>query len=218
MNAQRGHALLDSLLGLGLGLLILQALLEVLACAQQAARQQRLLARQLQAGAAADTLLRAVVAASGRRGAPDQPPAPASVPQAWLRMRADARGLRLHSAFVADATPGACGEAPSRTPVRRAYRVSPGGAGKLRCALDEHPAQPMVEAITAWDARLLEARGPEAAPRWRRVAAAEGVDGVDWRRVELLQLRLSGARAPAPAGPAAECWIALPALGWEPAA
>ncbi len=216
----RGSSLPGCLLGLGLGLLVLQALLDVVASAHQTLHTQRLLLRRQESEAMAQQLLRAVAEASRRpSGAADSRPPRGRPPQSLpLEARPGPQGEVLEASFVADGAPGACGEAAPAAGSTHRYRLDIDSAGTLRCALDGHAPQPVVDGLGAWELEFVELRDgacasstPSCAPRLRRVRAAQVLD---WNRVVLMRARLrmtSAAPSLAPAA-VAQSWVALPLL------
>ena len=119
---------------------------------------------------------------------------------------------------MADGAPGACGEAAPAAGSTHRYRLDIDSAGTLRCALDGHAPQPLVDGLGAWELEFVELRdgacaptAPSCGPRLRRVRAAQVLD---WNRVVLMRARLrmtSPAPSLAPAA-AAQSWVALPLL------
>lgn len=207
MIRQRGAGLLDALVGLALGLLVLQGLVAALGSALRAARDQRDALLQREASELLPQVLRDVIAASGIQGRPGPETAPA------LRVAADADGDLLEARFLAAGPPeasGACGEAPRTGADRHSYRLRLDVTGTLRCSVDGEPSRPLADRVGRWRLELLEARGSAEAPRLRLVEPAQVRD---WRRVSLVRAHLS---PHAPAGtPAQSYWLAPPALDPE---
>ena len=216
----RGSSLPGCLLGMGLGLLVLQALLDVVASAHQALLAQRLSLRRQESEALAQQLLRAVAEASRRQSGatdsrlPQGQPARSRPLDAW----SVPQGEVLEASFVADGAPSACGEAAPAAGSTHRYRLDIDPAGTLRCALDGHAPQPVVDGLGSWELEFVELRAgacastaPSCAPRLRRVRAAQVLD---WNRVVLMRARLR-MRSPAPSldpATAAQSWVALPLL------
>lgn len=208
MKRQRGASLAGCLLGLGLGLLVLQALLDVVASAHHALQAQRLALRRQESEALAQQLLRAVAEAS-RRGQDAQ--ADSAAPA--LAVRPGPGGEVLEANFVAGAAPGACGEAAQPEGGVHRYRLDIDAAGTLRCRLDAHAPQPLADGFGAWELEFVELRGGPCAtqaagcsPRLRRVRAPQVQD---WNHVVLMRARLRGP-APRAASGAPQSWVALP--------
>ena len=219
----RGSSLPGCLLGMGLGLLVLQALLDVVASAHQTLHTQRLLLRRQESEALVQQLLRAVAEASRRQAGPAGSRPPQGLPPRIrpLDARSDPQGEVLEASFVADGAPGACGEAAPAAGSTHRYRLDIDSAGTLRCALDGHAPQPVVDGLGAWEFEFIELRAgacastaASCAPRLRRVRAAQVLD---WNRVVLMRVRLRMS-SPAPSldpAAAAQSWVALPLLRRE---
>lgn len=210
MRRERGASLAGCLLGLGLGLLVLQALLDVVASAHHALQAQRLALRRQESEALAQQLLRAVAEASRRGGGP-QADGASGAPA--LTVRPGPGGELLEANFVADAAPGACGEAAQPEGSAHRYRLDIDGAGTLRCRLDAHAPQPLADGLGAWELEFVELRGASCAaeaagctPRLRRVRAPQVQD---WNQVLLMRARLRGP-APGSRPGAPQSWVALP--------
>ncbi len=219
MKRMLGTSLPGCLLGLGLGLLVLQALLDVVASAHQALQTQRLALRRQESEGIARQIVGAVAEAS-RRQAPC--PEACDARSQPLAAHPGAQGEVLESRFIADGAPGACGEAAPALGTAHRYRLDIDGSGTLRCALDGHAPQPLADGLGAWELEFVELRGevcaPDAAPcrpMLRRVTATQVRD---WSRVVLLRAR-SRSAPPAPPGPPGspppelEFWVSLPLLG-----
>ncbi len=216
MRRMLGASLPGCLLGLGLGLLVLQALLDVVASAHQALQTQRLELRRQESEGIARQMLGAVAEASRRQALHA---AGADAGARALAVHPGAQGEVLEARFIADGAPGACGEAAPAAGTEHRYRLDVDGAGTLRCALDGHAPQPLADGLGAWELEFVELRGepcaPDAAacrPTLRRVPAA-GVR--DWSRVVLMHARprKHPPGPPAPPPPAMPSWVALPLLG-----
>lgn len=207
MSRQRGAGLLDALVGLALGLLVLQGLIAALGSALRAAQEQRDALLQREAGELLPQVLREVIAASGTRGQPGPEAAPA------LRVTADADGELLEARFLTAGPPGvggACGEAPRTGAGLHRYRLRLDASGTLRCGVDGEASRPLADRVGRWRLELLEARGSAEAPRLRLVDPAQVRD---WRRVSLVRAHVSPYAA---AGtPARSYWMAPPALDPE---
>ncbi len=206
MKRQRGHGLASCLLGLALGLLVLQALFDTLACVRQTLLRQRLQLDALQAQDIAQALLRAVARAPARGSAAGGDAASAHQPPLQVAVSRDPAGEVLHADFVADGAPGACGEAQPVDGRHHAYRLRVDASGVLQCGVDGWSPQPVTDGLGRWRLDVIEDRGAPAAPRLRRVAAAQVHD---WRRVLLLRACLIGP-AGAPGQPACH-WVDLAA-------
>ena len=216
MKPMLGASLPGCLLGLGLGLLVMQALLDVVASAHQALHTQRLALRRQEAEGVARQMLSAVAEASRRQALSAARP---EAPSQALAAHPGEQGEVLEARFVADGAPGACGEAAPAAGTSHRYRLDIDGAGSLRCALDGHAPQPLADGLGAWELEFVELRGEPCAPAaapcrplLRRVPAT-GVR--DWSRVVLMHARPRshppGPSAPSP--PALSSWVALPLLG-----
>lgn len=210
MKRQRGASLAGCLLGLGLGLLVLQALLDVVASAHHALQAQRLALRRQESEAVAQQLLRAVAEASRRGQGTQADPAAGA---AALAARPGPGGEVLEANFVADGAPGACGEAVQPEGSAHRYRLDIDAAGTLRCRLDAHAPQPLADGLGVWELEFVELRGgpcaaetPGCTPRLRRVRAPQVQD---WNHVVLMRARLRGPAPRSRAG-APQSWVALP--------
>lgn len=208
MTRQRGAGLLDALVGLALGLLVLQGLVAALGSALRAAQDQRDALLRREASELLPQVLREVIAVSGSQGQPG----PDAAPALRVTVAADAEGdlHLLEARFLAAGPPGAggaCGEAPRSRGGRHSYRLGLDAGGTLRCSVDGEPARPLADRVGRWRLDLLETRGSADAPRLRLVDPSHVRD---WRRVSLLRARLI-TRAPAGA-PAQSYWIAPPVL------
>ena len=208
MKPQRGSTLASCLLGLALGLLVLQALFDTLACVRQTLLRQRAQLDALQAQDIAQALLRAVAQAPARGFAAEADASPAQQPalQAWVSH--EAADDVLHADFVADGTAGACGEAQPADGRRHAFHLRIDASGTLQCGVDGRSPQPVTDALAGWRLDFIEQRGCAAAPRLRRVDSAQVRD---WRHVRLLRACLA-APADAPDRPACH-WVQLDAPG-----
>ncbi len=189
MRSERGAGLLECLVGLALGLLVLQALVDALARAAQAVQAQRAALLQREAQDILHEVVRAVIEASG-----PPPPSGAAPAQPRLAVAPGAAGERLQVGLRARATRGLCGDASLDQAVHHVHHLDLDRAGTLRCAVDHGVAQPLADHLGRWRLHAVEASGPAHAPRWRMLEAARVRD---WRRVVLLQITL---RAPPPPG------------------
>lgn len=201
---QRGAGLVGCLAGLSLGLLVLQAMLELVTCAQQVLLARVQLLRLQEAQDIAQTVLQAVAQAS--RGQPGTPSADA--PDEPLRVLPGAAGGVLRARFVADGAPGACGETALAPDGTHTYRLDIDPSGTLRCAVDGHVAQPLADGLGAWELEFVESRGSAQAPRLRNCAASQVRD---WNRIVLMRACLRAQRArPGTAQSAPACaWVTL---------
>lgn len=205
---QRGAGLLDGLLGLALGLLVLQGLVDALSCAWRTLQAQREALLQREARELLPQLLRAVVDASRTRARPGENPVQ-PVPHG-LRVLAAAGGPVLEARFAGDAAPGACGEAPRDGPIPRSYRLAWDAAGTLHCSVDLGTPRPMLDGGGPWELEFVETTGTPGAQRLR-IVRAEQVR--DWQRVALMHARLpEPARAARPSPPCLDHWVALAPL------
>ena len=208
MKRQRGGSLASCLVGLALGLLVLQALFDTLAAVRQALLGQRAQLDALQAQEIAQALLRAVAQAPARGSAAGADAASAPRPQLQVSVSRDPAGEVLRADFVADGAPGACGEAQPANGRLHAYRLRIDLSGTLQCGVDGRSPQPVADGLGRWRLDFLEDRGTPAAPRLRRVGSAQVRD---WRRVLLLRACLAAATG-APRPPACH-WVDLAAPG-----
>ena len=187
MSSQRGAGLLDCLVGLALGLLVLQGLADALASAQRGAQAQRDALRTREAHDIARLLLQAVACAG-------------------LRVHSAAGVDTLHVRFAGPTPAGSCGGAPGAVGTRHAYRLWLDDSGTLHGAADGHVAQPLADGLAAWRLELLQVSGPPEAPRLRLSGAAQVLD---WQRVVLLRAEVRDvARGSSPQ----VHWLALPWL------
>ncbi len=206
MKRQRGGTLASCLVGLGLGLLVLQALFDTLAAVHQTLLGQRAQLDALQAQDIAQALLRAVARAPARGSTAGAGAASAPRPEPQVSVSHDPAGVVLRADFLADGAPGACGEALPADAWLHAYRLRVDASGTLRCGVDGRSPQPVVDGLGRWRLDFIEDRGAPAAPRLRRVGSAQVHD---WRRVLLLRACL-GASATAPSQLACH-WVELAA-------
>ena len=226
MKRMHGTSLPGCLLGLGLGLLVLQALLDVVASAHQALQTQRLALRRQESEGVAGQMLRTVAEASRRQAL--RAAGPDAGVDAGVDARGDAlaahpgaQGEALEARFIADGAPGACGEAAPAAGTEHRYRLDIDGAGTLRCAMDGHAPQPLADGLGAWELEFVEWRGeactPGAGPCRPLLRRVHATGVRDWSRVVLVRARprshMPGLPAATP--PALPSWVALPLLGGE---
>lgn len=187
MSSQRGAGLLDCLVGLALGLLVLQGLADALASAQRGAQAQRDALRTREAHDIARQMLQAVACAGPRVHS--------------------AGGVdTLHARFAEPAAAGSCGGAPGPEGTTHAYHLWLDDTGTLHGAADGHVPQPLADGLAAWRFELLQVSGPPEAPRLRLSGAAQVRD---WQRVVLLRTEVrDAARGSSPQ----VHWLALPRL------
>lgn len=197
VRRQHGASLLDCLVGLTLGLLVLQALVDALGSVARAVQARRDDLLRHEAHALVHEVLRNVIAESATGAA-----APA------LHAESGPHGARLHARADGNAAL-ACAASPTGV-AGHVQHLWTDADGTLQCAVDRRVAQPVADGVGRWTLEFVEAVGSADAPRLR----VAGVDDVrDWRRVRLVRARLRAAATHRGRGPAVqEVWVAAPAL------